>query len=179
MEEAISEYLELNGFTYVPVPDEHLVTVYNLLLKDIVVEVDDGTVLLYCGVHRSIKDYDGSTIKYYKRASDKGNSHAMNNLANCYRYSSYKKALKYYSMSIDCGNYRHVYDALSCIVENNKDSVLYINKVLNKQFNVAICHTVCCLVESVDENLINIIVNIDGGDLWGGSLFLKLKKLVC
>ncbi len=105
MEQQITNYIFNHGFTYVPIPSEHIETVHNLFFKNIIPQVDVGIVLLYCGVYCRInKDYS-YMVKYYSMAIRNGYFRAMKNLI---AYPNWLTPAEMTELCLVCADHGHI-----------------------------------------------------------------------
>lgn len=102
--------------------------------------------------------------KYFRMAAECGDSCAMNNLGNIYKYLDDKpNAFKYWTMAVDCCDYERVGSILLYCINNYlvQECAAFINKILNKQHNYEIIMTVVRFVDIMNVDMVNIIINLD------------------
>lgn len=141
-EEQIKEYLQRHGIGYIPIPPEHIMTVYNLFFRDIVNVVDDSTVLLYYYIYFGIKCDSNNAIKYCLMSAERGNVMAMNTVAYCYKEWNQDAVnpqgnplwVKYYKMAIEHDNI----PAMCHLAEYYDEQNDYENTV--KYYTMAVAH---------------------------------------
>ncbi len=103
----IKHYLQQHSFTYIPIPSKYIPNIPNLIFKNIVNEVPNGTVLLYYGVYHQTKMDYSLMVQYYLMAVEYDNAYAATNLAIHYKtdYDNVN-AMKYYHLAVKLGHAR-------------------------------------------------------------------------
>lgn len=247
MERELKQYLERHNFVDVIIPPDHITTLHQLFIKDIIPVCDNDEISLYCGIYYKLKkdyvnaikyclmavnhnnpkalhnladcydetnDYanalkcwlldiqQGGThahhsmnncgvhyrkqgdyvnaVKYYLMADEHGNPNAMNNLAIHYRIRcDFVNAFKCWTKAVEHNNYNCASHALSCCRTHNLLTLgsRYVNHILNKSFNNDIIMFTLHFANSMDANLVNIIINLDYCQT-DDELFNKFKCLL-
>lgn len=117
----IQQFLIANGYQYIPIDDDVIFQIYDLLINGNVnteIEVTNNhNLLLYYGIYFDIKGNDAKTIEYYKKSSELGNIYAPYNLGIIYKLQGKEKEMKkYLKIAVDrlnveamhgLGNYYH------------------------------------------------------------------------
>lgn len=113
MEQYIIDKLSKNGFTYKKISDPNIPIIYDIYKNDIMYNTQNGQkvgnydeILLYQGIYCEIKNKIEEMKKCHIMAAELGNTTAMINLGNYYRYMerNNKDMKKYYLMAIKMGN---------------------------------------------------------------------------